>query len=209
MELTTLSQPRVYPAIDNMATQDFRLREISKRQQRLEREREKEIKLCKRLKSIKNAVESVDLSLIAIGMGLGISGVGVLTTIVAAPIVIGLEIGALVCGVLGVTVKVGQKRIDKKLKKHCQIQILVESKLNTVAEYISRALLDGQISDQEFHMILNEYDKFIREKEKIRAKLNVIDDRGKLLIEQGKQDIIGEIQKISVNLGRSDLKPAG
>ena len=46
-----------------------------------------------------------------------------------------------------------------KKKKHDQILILAESKLNSIENLISQALNDLDLSHEEFKMILNEKDK--------------------------------------------------
>jgi len=52
-----------------------------------------------------NVLDGVDTALISAGMGMGIGGVGLLSTIIAVPVVLGLEIAALTCGTVGVAGK--------------------------------------------------------------------------------------------------------
>ena len=47
-----------------------------------------------------------------------------------------------------------------KKKKHDKILILAESKFNSIETLISQALIDLDISHEEFKMILNEKDKY-------------------------------------------------
>jgi len=42
-----------------------------------------------------NVLDGVDTALISAGMGMGIGGVGLLSTIIAVPVVLGFEIAAL------------------------------------------------------------------------------------------------------------------
>ena len=51
--------------------------------------------------------------------------------------------------------------INKK-KKHDQLLMLAESKFNSIETLISQALIDLDISHEEFIMILNEKDKYER-----------------------------------------------
>ena len=44
-------------------------------------------------------------------MGVGIGGVGLLSTIIAVPVVLGLEIAALTCGAMGVVGKYVARRL--------------------------------------------------------------------------------------------------
>ena len=102
-------------------------------------------------------------------MGMGIGGVGLLTTVIAAPVVLGLEIAALGCGLLGVAGKFIGRRLSVKAKKHDEVRVLAESKLNTIADHVSSALADGQISDEEFRMVIDEVNKYTLMKAEIRA----------------------------------------
>ena len=53
--------------------------------------------------------------------------------------------------------------INKK-KKHDQLLMLAKSKFNSIETLISQALIDLDISHQEFIMILNEKDRYERMK---------------------------------------------
>ena len=48
--------------------------------------------------------------------------------------------------------------------------MLADAKLNTINEYVSKAIKDGDISHEEFALINSELKKFNKLKEKIRAK---------------------------------------
>ena len=63
------------------------------------------------------------------------------------------------------------KRFSKEVEKHEKIKLLAESTLSTIGRYISKALNDGQISDEEYSLILSELDKFREIKENIRTKV--------------------------------------
>ena len=53
-----------------------------------------------------------------------------------------------------------------KARKHDQIRVLAESKLNIIADSISTALTDDKISEEEFRLILS-VDKYDQMKAKI------------------------------------------
>ena len=89
-----------------------------------------------------------------ISVGLAASGVGLRSTIIAAPVAIGLQAGAIVCGLLGAGGKLVGRRLQAKARKHDLICGLAESKLNTVADRISVALNDDKITEEEFRLIL-------------------------------------------------------
>ena len=149
--------------------QYFRLQEISRLRNHLEDEKDKRSQLYKKYRRGINAVDAADTALISASMGMGIGGVGLLTTVIAAPVVLGLEIAAYGCGLLGVAGKFIGRRLSVKAKKHDEVRVLAESKLNTIADHVSRALTDGQISDEEFRLIIDEAQKYTQMKAEIRT----------------------------------------
>ncbi|KAI0213769.1 hypothetical protein LSAT2_001161, partial [Lamellibrachia satsuma] len=88
----------------------------------------------------------VDTALLTTSMGMGIGGVGLLSTIIAAPVVLGLEGAAVACGLLSGAGKVVSRRLAVKAKTHDEIRVLALRKLNIIADHVSTALIDGDIS---------------------------------------------------------------
>ena len=166
--------PTLYPELpigdaNTPPDQSYRLQEISQLKKHLEDERDKRAALYKKYHRGVNAVDGVDTALLTASMGMGIGGVGLLSTIIAAPVVLGLEIAAMACGILGVSGKFIGRRLAVKAKKHDNIRMLAESKLNTIADHVSCALIDGKISDEEFRLIIAEVTKYTQLKSEIRA----------------------------------------
>ena len=58
----------------------------------------------------------------------------------------------------------------KKKKKHDKILMLATSKLNSIETLISQALIDMDISHEEFITILKEKDKYEKMKENLRSE---------------------------------------
>ena len=100
-------------------------------------------------------------------MGLAASGVGLLSTIIAAPVAVGLQTGAIVCWLLEAGGKLVGQRLQAKARKHDLIRGLAESKLNTIADRISFALNDNKITEEEFRLILSEVYKYNQMKAEI------------------------------------------
>ena len=182
--------------------QFFRLQEISRLRKQLEDEKEKRSQLYKKYRRGINAVDAVDTALISASMGMGIGGVGLLTTIVAAPVVLGLEIAALGCGLLGVTGKFIGRRLSVKAKKHSDLVVLAESKLNTIADHVSTALTDGAISDEEFRMVVDEVSKYAQMKAEIRfgakkahAAVTLDEETKNSLIQRGRDEARASFRK--------------
>ena len=88
--------------------------------------------------------------------GLGITGVGLLSTIVAAPAVIGMEAETTVMRLLRVEGNRAIKKMSLKIEKHENIAMLAVPALITISSLISKALSDDSISDEEYSLILLE-----------------------------------------------------
>ena len=194
------TSPPLYPELPvtplvSEKDQSYRLQEISLLKKRLEEEREKRAVLYKKYRRGVNALDGVDTALLTAGMGMGIGEVGLLSTIVAAPVVMGLEIAALICGTLGIAGKFIGRRLAVKAKKHDEVRVLAESKLNTIADHVSSALMDGRVSDEEFRIIVHELEKYEKMKSDIRAgarkahaAVTLDKETEKSLIQRGKDE---------------------
>ena len=66
---------------------------------------------------------------------------------------------------------IASKRLDSKIKKHQEIVTLAIAKKDTVYRLHSKALADNAISDNEFQLIMNEFQQYNVLKEAVRAKL--------------------------------------
>ena len=161
------AEEQLYPTLDGASS--YRLQEISQLRGKLEHERDKRAALYKKYRRGVNALDGVDTALLAAGTGMGVGGAALLSTIIAAPVVLGLEIAALACGALGMASKFIGRRLSVKARKHDQIRILACSKLNTISDHVSRALVDSEISDNEFRLIIDELNKYDQMKTEIRA----------------------------------------
>ena len=54
------------------------------------------------------------------------------------------------------------------MKKHNKIIVLARSKLNSIESIISKALIDNEISPEDFEIVINEEEKYRELKESIR-----------------------------------------
>ena len=143
--------------------QNYRLQKISEIEKQLITERDARKTLYKKYKRGINITDGVDSALISASVI--IAGVGL-----AVPIMLPLEIVAIVCGCMGVCVKFLRRKLMSKTQKHYEIKTLGESKLNSIKSLISAALNDGQISDQEFKTVLDEQNKYNELKDKTHTK---------------------------------------
>ena len=189
-------KPDLYPELPTAPPQEredcghsYRLQKINEVQKSLECEREKRQTLSKKYRRGANIINNVDGVLVMASMGLGVAGVGLLSTIVAAPVVIAMEAAALSTGLISIVGKYTNKKLSLKAEKHEKIKVLAEAKLNTINDHISKALTDGKVSDDEFTLILSELNKFSEMKGEIRRKARayINDELIYSLIEQGRE----------------------
>ena len=162
----------LYPELPGQGAppdQSYRLQEISRIRKNLEDEKDRRTQLEKKYRRAVKITEGLDTGLLLVCALTGVSSVGLLSTIVAVPVVIGLEVTALVSGVLGAVGKLATRRLAVKVKKHGEIRVLAAAKLNTIANHVSRALMDGVISDNEFKLIVEELSKYDQLKAEIKA----------------------------------------
>ena len=150
----------LYPPLETTGD-NHRLQHVAEVRSRLEKERDFRASLYKKYRRGANVVDGLDTGLSVASAAMAATGVGLLTTIIAAPVAIGLKAGAIACGFIC-------RKLEAKARKHDQIRVLALSKLNTIANRISTALTDDKISEEEFRLILSEVDKYDQMKAEIR-----------------------------------------
>ena len=179
----------LYPELPTEDGQNYRLQKISEIEKQLITERDARKALYKQYKRGINITDGVDTALnfysvIMAGVGLTV------------PVLLPIEIVAIVCGCMGVCVKLLRRKLMSKTQKHYEIKTLGESKLNSIKSLISTALNDGQISEQEFKMVLDELDKYNDLKNKTHTKQSGSSEQEKnKIIEEGKAQALSAIQK--------------
>ena len=167
----------IYPRLPPVVTQDnghsFRLKEISLIKRELEEERKKRESLYKKYKKAANFFDvGVYVADIA-GFGTECVALSAVAGVITAPVGIALAGAGGVCFGVGLTLSIVKKKIEPKLKKHDEIRVLAEAKLNTISEFVSKALEDNQISQTEFVLIKSELEKFYEMKNDIKNVGNV------------------------------------
>ena len=146
----------------------FRLNEISY----IENYFVKEInqrKLClKKLSKYVAAFDYIDKILIVLGATSG--GVSIISfkSIVGAPVGIASASFALIFSLTTGIIKKLLSIARNKQKKHHKILMLAKSKLNSIEALVSQALIDMEISHEEFVMILAEKRKYEKMKENVK-----------------------------------------
>ena len=117
-------------------------------------------------------------------------------TLIGAPAgIVGASCG-LTFSVTSGFVKKFLKTARNKKKKHSKIVMLARSKLNSIENKISKALVDNEISHNDIETIINEEKKYRELKESIRMMNSHRSDAEKVsVIEEGKKIGINEVIK--------------
>ena len=148
----------------------FRLDEISK----IENYFIKEInqrKLCsKKLSKYVAVFDYIDQVLIVLSATSGGVSIISFTSIVGAPVGIASASFTLIFSLTTGIVKKLLNITRNKKKKHDKILMLAKSKLNSIETLISQALIDMDISHEEFITILKEKDKYEKIKDNLRSE---------------------------------------
>ena len=148
----------------------YHLKKIDEIQEILIAERDKRNELSTKYNRKVNIIGVIDNCLGVTTIGLGITGVDLVSTIVAAPAVIGMEAVSIAMGLLRVVGNRAIKKTSLKIEKHEKIPMLAVSELNSISSLISKPLSDDSISDEEYSLISLEFETFTRMKEDLRIK---------------------------------------
>ena len=138
----------------------FRLDEISKIENYFYQEINQRKSCSKKLSKYVAAFDYIDKILIALSATSGGISICSFTSVVGAPI--GIE-SAIFTSIFFLTAGIVKKLLsttrNKTKKKHDKIFMSAKSKLNSIETLISQALIDMEISHEEFVTILKEKDK--------------------------------------------------
>ena len=148
----------------------FRLSEIIGIENYFCQERDQRKSCSKKLNKYVTTFDYIDKSLIVLSETS--SGVSIIsfTSIIGAPV--GIASASLTL-VFSLTTGIVKKLLNitrNKKKKYDKILMLAKSKLNSIETLISQALIDMDISHEEFVTILKEKDKYEKMKENLRSE---------------------------------------
>ena len=146
----------------------FRLNEINKIKDYFSSEIQERKTVSKKLSKYIAAFDYINKTLIVLSATSGgisiisfISVIGIPAGIASASLTL---VFSLTTGVINKLLKVTRK----KKKKHNKIIMLAKSKLNSIETLMSQALIDLDISHEEFKTIVNEKEKYDQIKESIQ-----------------------------------------
>ena len=140
--------------------QQFRLKEINEIKDCIAEIREREL-ISKNLRNYIASLDYFDKSLNVLSILSGSISIASFATLIGAPAgIIGASCGFTFLITSGF-VKEFLKTRNKK-KKHNRIVMIARSKLNSIESKISKALMDNEISHEDFETIINEEKKILR-----------------------------------------------
>ena len=148
----------------------FRLSEITGIENYFHQEINQRKSCSKRLNKSVTTFDYIDKILIALSATS--NGVSIIsfTSIVGAPVGIASASFTLIFSLTTGIVKKLLNITRNKKKKHDKILMLAKSKLNSIETLISQALIDMDISHEEFITILKEKDKYEKMKDNLRSE---------------------------------------
>ena len=124
--------------------------------------------MSKRLSKYITSFDYFDKSLIVLSVTTGSISIASFATVIGAPVGMMSASFSLAFSITTGFVKKFLKTIRNKKKKHNKIVMLARSKLNNIESKISEALINNEISHEDFMMIINEEKKYRELKESIR-----------------------------------------
>ena len=185
---TEYNSPNIYP---NLNDQQFRLNKISEvRDYFIGEINEREL-MSKRLSKYIASFDYFDKSLIVLFVTTGSISIASFATVIGAPVGITSASFSLAFSICTGIVKKLLKTTRSKKKKHNKIVMLARSKLNSIESKISEALINNEISHEDFMTIINEERNYRELKERIRMMNSQRRDPEKNhLIEEGRKEIL-------------------
>ena len=190
--------PNMYPNLVATSLNDqqqFRLNKINEIKDYFVAEIKERELMSKRLSKYIASFDCFYKSLILLSVTTGSISIASFATVIGVPVGMASESFCLACSVTtGIIKKLLKTRNNKK--KHSKVVMLARSKPNSIESKISDALINNEISHEDFMAIINEENKYWELKESIRMMNSQRGDAEKIiLIEEGKKIGINEVIK--------------
>ena len=176
--------------------QQFRLNKINEIKDYFVAEIKERELMSKRLSKYIASFDYFDKSLIVLSVTTGSISIASFATVIGAPVEMMSASCSLAFSISTGFVKKLLKTIINKKEKHNKIVILAKNKLNSTESKISEALVNNEISHEDFMITINKEKKYRELKESIRMMPSQRSDVEKVsLIEEGKKIGINEVIK--------------
>ena len=171
MSICNNKTSKIYPDLNPTATQEpqaYRLRNLTEIEAYFLDEIEVRERLAKKMKRFNTFTSIVDTGLITSTVITGGVSIAALSSGVGLPVGIALSGTSLLFSLATAITRKSFKIFTVKQEKHDAIKLLAQSKLDSIADIISQAMQDGDISSIEFHKVLQEAEKYRQHKSGIR-----------------------------------------
>ena len=176
--------------------QHFRLNKINEIKDYFVAEIKEEELMSKRFSKYIAFCDYFDKSLIVLSVTSGSISIASFATVIGTPIGIASAGLSLTFSLSTGIVKKPLKTTRNKKKKHNKIIMLARSKLNSIGSKVSDALINSEISHEDFMIIINEEKKYRELKESIRMMNSQKSNSEKInIIKEGKKIGINEVIK--------------
>ena len=190
------NETKIYPDLNPSTPQEphtYRLNKLSKFEEYFLNEIEVREKIAKKIKRRNTITGIVDTGLITSAVITGGISVAAFASGVGLPVGIALSGISLLLPLATAITPKSFKIFTVKQEKHDAINLLAQSKLDSITNIISQAMQDGDISPTEFHKVLQEVEKYRMVKADIRnqtkAKVKEIKkEQREEILEQGRKE---------------------
>ena len=163
--------PVIYPPLPYQQhnAMEFRLNEIIRKRGVLLDEVGIRSKTVKRQRKFISMLRKANWGLSGLSLALGVGGVASIATVVGSPVGIALE--SISLGMVAITggLSFVTNKLIIKVEKQEKLELLVNTKLNSLSEIIETALSDNKISENEFRQINNEFEKFLEMRRDLKS----------------------------------------
>ena len=190
------NETKIYPDLNPTAPQGpqtYRLTKLSEIEAYFLNEIEVREQIAKKMKRFNTITGIVDTGLITSTVITGGISIAAFASGVGLPVGVALSGTSLLLSLAIVITRKSFKTFTVKQEKHDAIKLLAQTKLDNIANIISQAMQDGDISSIEFHIVLQKVEKYcklkadVRNQAKAKVKQITKEQREKLL-EQGRKE---------------------
>ena len=164
VECNSIEKPKIYPNLYDQ--QQFRLKKINEIKDYFVVDIKEKKLMSKRLSKYIASFDYIDKSLIVLSVTGGSISIASFATVIGEPVGIASASISLTFSISRGIVKKILKTTRNKKKKHNKI-MLARSKLNSIESKISEALINNEISHEDFMTIVNEEKNYRELKESI------------------------------------------
>ena len=171
VECNSIERSNIYPNLNATLLSDqqhIRLNEINEIKDYFVAEIKERELMSKRLSKYIAFCDYFDKSLIVLSATSGSVSIASFATVIGTPVEIARASLSLAFSLSTGIVKKLLKTTRNKKKKHNKVIMLARSKLNSIESKVSEALINNEISHEDFMIIINEEKNYRELKESIR-----------------------------------------